>query len=94
MKKETTSIMVVVHRRFYVQPLGKGAFMSKSKKGKNPVILIVGLLLMFVLGRFIPTWGPVTRIGVQGICIFIGYSMCVTGNWAANYGGNGCERIV
>lgn len=72
MKKETISIMVVVHRRFYVQPLGKGAFMSKSKKGKNPVILIVGLLLMFVLGRFIPTWGPVTRIGVQGICIFIG----------------------
>lgn len=46
--------------------------MTKAKKGKNPVILIVGLLLMFVLGRFLPTWGSVTRIGVQGICIFIG----------------------
>lgn len=46
--------------------------MTKAKKNNKPAILIIGLLLMFILGRFIPTWGSVTRIGVQGICIFIG----------------------
>lgn len=46
--------------------------MEKVKKEKSPVILIIGLLLMFILGRVLPTWGSVTRIGVQGICIFIG----------------------
>jgi len=32
--------------------------------------LAIGLFFMFVFGRICPTWGPVTRVGVQGISIF------------------------
>lgn len=39
---------------------------------KQLVHLAISLLLMFVVGRILPTWGPVTRLGVQALCIFIG----------------------
>lgn len=46
--------------------------MAQAEKKKNPVVFIIGMLLMFVCGWIIPTWGPVTRLGVNGLCIFIG----------------------
>lgn len=33
--------------------------------------LLIGLIFMFLLGNILPTWGPVTRLGVQVICIFV-----------------------
>ncbi len=34
---------------------------------------ILALLLMFVFGSFIPTWSSVSRMGVQYICIMVGW---------------------
>ena len=50
---------------------------SKSKTTQT----VIALLIMFVAGYFIPTWGPVTRMGVQYLCIMIGwiYMSIVTG---------------
>lgn len=40
--------------------------------------LILALLFIFVLGHIIPTWGPVTRMGVQYISIMVGWIwLCV-----------------
>lgn len=33
--------------------------------------LLIGLVFMFLMGNILPTWGPVTRLGVQAICIFV-----------------------
>lgn len=47
--------------------------MAKSKKDSSKLIhIIIGMLLIFVVGRFIPTFGSVTRLGVEAICIFLG----------------------
>lgn len=45
---------------------------AKSNDTKNWIILIISLFFMFVFGRIIPPWGPVTPAGVQVIGIFIG----------------------
>lgn len=39
---------------------------------KYIVKLTLGLIIIFVLGNAVPTWGPVTRTGVQAICMFFG----------------------
>lgn len=46
--------------------------MAQAQKKKISVTFVIGILLMFVLGWILPTWGPVTRVGVCGICIFVG----------------------
>ena len=46
-----------------------------SKKGysrKQAINLVVSLFLMFIFGWICPTWGGITRQGVQAIWIFIG----------------------
>ena len=52
----------------------------KTSKSKT-IQTVIALLIMFVAGYFIPTWGPVTRMGVQYLCIMIGwiYMSIVTG---------------
>ena len=52
----------------------------KTNKSKM-IQTVISLLIMFVAGYFIPTWGPVTRMGVQYLCIMIGwiYMSIVTG---------------
>lgn len=50
------------------------------KKQKRIINLIIGVLLLFIVGVAVPTWGPVTRLGVQAISIFIGLVyLAVTG---------------
>ena len=44
----------------------------KTSKSKT-IQTVIALLIMFVAGYFIPTWGPVTRMGVQYLCIMIGW---------------------
>lgn len=44
----------------------------KTLKSKS-VQSIIAILIMFVAGYFIPTWGPVTRMGVQYLCVMIGW---------------------
>jgi len=39
---------------------------------KYTVLIIIGLLLDFVVGRFVPAFGGITQVGVQIIFIFIG----------------------
>lgn len=34
---------------------------------------ILALLFIFVFGNFIPTWSTVTRMGVQYLCIMVGW---------------------
>ncbi|MCD8325033.1 MAG: hypothetical protein LUC32_08850, partial [Clostridiales bacterium] len=59
--------------------------MSQQKSMKKYVHLIIALFFMFVFGRICPTWGDVTRMGVEAIGIFIGgiwlistgFGMCV-----------------
>lgn len=52
--------------------------MEKNKK--RIINLIIGVLLLFIVGVAVPTWGPVTRLGVQAISIFIGLVyLAVTG---------------
>lgn len=41
-------------------------------KSKN-IQIIIGLLIMFIAGYLVPTWGPVSRMGVQYLCIMIGW---------------------
>lgn len=53
----------------------------KFMKGKHISITIqsiAALLFIFVLGNFIPTWSTVSRMGVQYICIMVGWIwLCV-----------------
>lgn len=51
--------------------------MKKSKL----IQAVIALMIMFVAGYIIPTWGPVTRMGVQYLCVMIGwiYLSIVTG---------------
>lgn len=53
--------------------------MKKSTSKDIPII--IALFIMFVAGHIVPTWGPVTRMGVQYLCIMIGwiYLSIVTG---------------
>ena len=48
--------------------------MPKSQKYTTAkfVHLAISLFLMFIFGRICPTWGPVTRLGVEAIGIFLG----------------------
>ncbi|OON85967.1 hypothetical protein BXO88_10090 [Oribacterium sp. C9] len=48
--------------------------MPKSQRYTSQKImhLCISLFFMFVFGLICPTWGPVTRLGVQAIGIFIG----------------------
>lgn len=50
-------------------------------KKSNLIQAFVALFIMFVAGYIIPTWGPVTRMGVQYLCIMLGwiYLSIVTG---------------
>ena len=52
----------------------------KTSKSKM-IQTVIALLIMFVAGFIIPTWGPVTRMGVQYLCIMVGwiYLSIVTG---------------
>lgn len=43
------------------------------KKYWNFIQTVLALLLIFALGKFIPTWSTVTRMGVEYICIMIGW---------------------
>lgn len=53
--------------------------MSKSKS--KDIQVVISLLIMFLAGYIVPTWGAVTRMGVQYLCIMIGwiYMSIVTG---------------
>lgn len=52
----------------------------RGKNKKRIINLIIGVLLLFIVGVAVPTWGPVTRLGVQAISIFIGLVyLAVTG---------------
>lgn len=44
----------------------------KSKDTKSTIFLMISLFFMFVFGRIVPAWNPVTQEGVQVIGIFIG----------------------
>lgn len=44
----------------------------KSSKSKM-IQTVIALLIMFVAGYIVPTWGSVTRMGVQYLCIMIGW---------------------
>ena len=48
--------------------------MPRSQKYTTAKIvhLIISLFFMFVFGHICPTWGPVTRLGVEAIGIFLG----------------------
>lgn len=52
----------------------------KTSKSKM-IQTVIALLIMFVAGFIIPTWGPVTRMGVQYLCIMVGwiYLSIITG---------------
>lgn len=52
-----------------------------SNEGRKHIIVsILGFFLMFVFGYICPTWGPVTRMGVQYLGILIGWIvMCAFG---------------
>lgn len=45
---------------------------AKSNETKRWIYLIISLFFMFVFGRIVPAWKPVTQVGVQVIGIFIG----------------------
>lgn len=45
---------------------------AKSKETKRWIFLIIALFFMFVFGRIVPPWQPVTAVGVQVIGIFLG----------------------
>lgn len=52
----------------------------KNLDKKTYLVPVIGLLFMFVLGNLLPTWATVTRVGVQYICILIGWIvMCALG---------------
>lgn len=43
-------------------------------KNKSKTIqIIIAIFIMFIAGYIVPTWGPVTRLGVQYLCIMIGW---------------------
>lgn len=44
----------------------------KKETSKN-IQIVLALFIMFVAGYIIPPWGPVTRMGVQYLCIMIGW---------------------
>ncbi len=46
--------------------------MKKTYTKKQLVNLFIGLFFMFVAGWFCPTWGGITRQGVQAIIMFLG----------------------
>ena len=46
--------------------------LNKQKTGQKTIHLAIGLAIMFLGGLIAPTWGPVTRLGVQAIAIFTG----------------------
>lgn len=49
-----------------------------SKKASGAIQNIIALLFIFVLGNSIPTWSTVSRMGVQYLCIMIGWIwLCV-----------------
>lgn len=52
----------------------------KNTKAKT-IHSIIALFIMFIAGYIIPPWGPVTRMGVQYLCVMIGwiYMSIVTG---------------
>lgn len=45
---------------------------SQTYTTKKLIHLAISLFFMFVFGLICPTWGPVTRMGVQAIGIFLG----------------------
>ncbi len=48
-----------------------------KSRAKN-IQIVIAILIMFVAGYFIPTWGPVTRMGVQYFCVLVGWIyMCI-----------------
>ena len=50
----------------------------KGKKTSRTIQTILDLLFIFVLGNFIPTWSTVSRMGVQYLCIMVGWIwLCV-----------------
>lgn len=50
----------------------------KGKKTSRTIQNILALLFIFVLGNFIPTWSTVSRMGVQYLCIMVGWIwLCV-----------------
>lgn len=57
---------------------------AKTEKRTNYMVyvikLFISLFLIFVLGRILPTWGPVNRLGVQAICIFVGLIVMLSFN--------------
>ena len=52
-----------------------------EKKSISPVRAIltaVGLILMFLGGKIVPTWGPMTELGVAMVCAFVGLVILIT----------------
>lgn len=45
----------------------------KAKNASRAIQNILALLFIFVFGHFIPTWSSVTRMGVQYLCIMVGW---------------------
>ncbi len=43
------------------------------KNISKTIQIIIALFVMFIAGYIVPTWGPVTRLGVQYLCIMIGW---------------------
>lgn len=43
------------------------------KTKSKTIQILVAIFIMFIAGYLIPTWGPVTRLGVQYLCIMIGW---------------------
>ncbi len=52
---------------------------AKKMDPKRFIFIVVGLVLMFLGGKIIPPWGPMTELGVAMLCSFIGLIVLITG---------------
>lgn len=52
---------------------------TKKFDWKRTIFIIIGLVLMFLGGKIIPPWGPMTELGTAMFCAFIGLIVLITG---------------
>lgn len=55
------------------------ASVQKSKVDVKYIVwVVIGLVIMFLGGKIIPTWGPVTELGVAMLGVFVGLLVLIT----------------
>ena len=55
-----------------------GTPVEKKLDLKYIIWVCIGLVLMFFGGKIIPTWGTVTELGVNMICVFVALLVLIT----------------